>query len=184
MNIDGTDSASLTRAEIEGRQQVDQIFNFIKKYLPGCANIIMLSTAQHVGIRETRHIRGDYILTSDDILTCKVPADSILLASNSIDVHGRYGPLSNQYTEISGGEYYGVPWRCLLPAGFDNLLMAGRCISATSEAAGAIRLMPLCMSTGQAAGTAAALSLRQNIPPRRLDPNLLRQSLSAQGVIL
>ncbi|MDR0901304.1 MAG: FAD-dependent oxidoreductase [Opitutaceae bacterium] len=185
MGVNATDAASLTKAEIDGRQQVEQIFRFIKKYLPGCQNAIMLSTAQTVGVRETRHISGDYKMTTDDLLTCKTPADSILLASNSIDVHGRFGPLSNQFTEIEGGEYYGIPYRCLLPAGLNNILMAGRCISATSEAAGAIRLMPLCMGTGQAAGTAAALSINNgNTQPRAVDMTKLRATLQTQGAFL
>ncbi|MDR1279369.1 MAG: FAD-dependent oxidoreductase [Opitutaceae bacterium] len=186
MGTDGTNAESLTRAEMEGRKQVGQIFNFIKKYLPGCRDALLLSTAPTVGVRETHHIRGDYTLTAEDLLTCKVPEDSIVLASNSIDVHGRFGPMSNQFTGIEGGEYYGVPFRCLLPAGFDNLLVAGRCISATSEAAGAIRLMPLCMSTGQAAGTAAALApgTTATMATRSIDITKLRGLLQTQGVFL
>ena len=184
MGIDGTSAESLTKGEIEGRRQAAEIFSFIKKYLPGCEKAILLSTAAHLGIRETRHIRGDYVLQTEDLLTCKVPADSIVLAANSVDVHGRYGPLSNQYVAIEGGEYYGVPWRCLLPVGFDNLLVAGRPISAGSEAAGAIRVMPPVMGFGQAAGTAAALAVRDAITPRQVPVPRLRQTLVSQGVFL
>jgi hypothetical protein len=185
MGVDGTKAESLSRAEIEGRRQADEIFTFIKKYLPGCEKAVLLSTASAVGIRETRHIRGDYLLSSDDLLHCRVPEDAILLAANSIDVHGRFGPLSNEYVEIEEGEYYGIPYRSLLPQGLENILVAGRCISADSEAAGAIRLMPVCMGTGQAAGTAAALAVKNNCPGLRdLGANDLRQELKNQGVFL
>jgi hypothetical protein len=185
MGIDGTDNESLTRAEIEGRRQAAEIFAFIKKYLPGCEKAILLSTAAVVGIRESRHIRGNHLLTAEDLLQGRVPDDSILLAANAMDIHGRFGPLSNEYTEIEEGEYYGIPYQSLLPWNLENILVAGRCISATSEAAGAIRMMPVCMGTGQAAGTAAALAIRNNHHELRgLNTSILREKLKEQGVFL
>jgi hypothetical protein len=185
MGIDGTDNESLTIAETEGRRQTAEIFDFIKKYLPGCEKAILLSTASTIGIRESRHIRGDYRITAEDLLRGRVPDDSILLASNAMDIHGRFGPLSNEYTEIEEGEYYGIPYRSLLPLDLENILVAGRCISASSEAAGAIRVMPVCMGTGQAAGTAAALVIKNNHSElRKLDTAILRGKLKEQGVFL
>lgn len=183
MNVDSTDNESLTRAEIEGRKQADEIFRFIRKYIPGCENAKLMSTASHVGIRESRHIQGDYCLTAEDLLKARVPEDSILLAANSVDVHGRFGPRSNEYVTISG-DYYGLPYRCLLPKGVDQLLMAGRCISADSAAAGAVRVMPPCMAMGQAAGTAAALAAGENCLVKDLDVQLLRRTLKNNGVYL
>ena len=184
MVVDGTDPDSVTAAEIEGRQQVQQIFAFLKKYVPGCENAVLMGTPAHVGIRETRHIRGEYTLTTDDVLQGAVPEDSILLAANSIDVHGRFGPMSNEYLTVENGEYYGVPYRCLVPLGVENLLVAGRSVSATSEAAGAIRVMPPCMALGQAAGTAAAQALKEGESLRRIDTEKLRKTLKAQGAFL
>jgi hypothetical protein len=181
MGVDGTDNESLTKAETEGRRQAAEIFAFIKKYLPGCEKAALLSTAATVGIRESRHIRGDYLLTAEDLLQGRAPDDSILLAANAIDIHGRFGPLSNEYAEVEEGEYYGISYRCLLPHGVENILTAGRCISATSEAAGAIRVMPVCMGTGQAAGTAAALAVRKGRSPADLDTGELRELLKEQG---
>ena len=187
MGIDGTRAESLSTGEMEGRRQVDEIFRFIKKYIPGCENAVLLSTASTIGIRETRHIRGEYLLSADDLLNCIIPDDVILLASNSIDVHGRFGPLSNDYKTIDG-QYYGLPFRSLIPQGFKNLLIAGRCISATSEAAGALRLMPVCMGTGQAVGTAAALMLKKSNTEKPdfslLDINELKELLKRQNVFL
>jgi len=141
VGIDATDPESLTKAEIEGRKQVDMIFNMIRKYIPGCENARIKASGSHVGVRESRHIAGDYRLLAEDLLECKVPEDSILLAANSVDVHGRFGPASNEYTPINGN-YYGVPYRSLIASKLKNLLLAGRNVSADSTAAGAIRVMP------------------------------------------
>ena len=176
MGVDSTDNESLTAAEVTGRRQAEIIMNFLNKYVPGCENARLTATASRVGIRESRHIRGDCHLAADDLISARVPEDSILLAANSVDVHGRFGPTSNEYTPIEG-DFYGIPYRCLLPQGVENLLMAGRCVSADSTAAGAIRVMPPCMGMGQAAGTAAALAVMQQITPRQLDARQLRQRL-------
>ena len=183
MKIDSTDNRSLTYAEIEGRKQADEIMRFFRKYVPGCENAKLKSTASHVGIRESRHIKGDYRLTAEDLLSATVPSDSILIAANSVDVHGRFGPKSNEYIPIDG-DYYGVPYRCLLPKGVEQLLVAGRCLSADSTAAGAVRVMPPCMAMGQAAGTAAALAVKNNVTVRECNITELREALISDGVCL
>lgn len=184
MGIDGTDAKSLTHAEMEGRKQVAHIFAFLKKYVPGCENAVLLSSASKIGIRETRHILGEHRLETDEVLKGVVPDDSILLAANAIDVHGRFGPMSNEYVTVEEGEYYGVPYGCLVPLEIEGLLVAGRCISATSQAAGAIRVMPPCMGIGQAAGTAAALCAKTGKRPRELNVQLLTDRLRKQNVFL
>ncbi len=184
MGIDGTRSDSLTAAELEGRRQVVEIFNFLKKYVPGCENARLLQTGSTVGIRETRHIVGKKRLTVDALLNCEKPYDSIMVAANSVDVHGKFGPRSNEYITLPEGEYYGVPYGCLLPEAMTNLLVAGRCISADPEAAGAIRVMPPCMALGQAAGAAAALALHEGVSVSALDTDLLRRTLAEQNVTL
>lgn len=183
MGVDSTDNESLTQAEIVGREQVQQILRFLQKYVPGCENARLKSTGSHVGIRESRHIQGDYRLTAEDLLRAKVPEDSILLAANSVDVHGRFGPTSNEYVPIQG-DYYGVPYRSLLPKGMEQLLMAGRCVSADSTAAGAIRVMPPCMAMGQAAGVAAALAVKEGTTVRQVDPQKIRVILKKNGAYL
>lgn len=183
MHIDATDNESLTRAEIEGRIQAEQLFKCIKKYVAGCENATLKATGAHVGIRETRHIKGEVRLMVDDLLNCEIPEDAILVCANSVDVHGRYGPGSNEYTAINGN-YYGVPYRCMIPMGVENLLVSGRCVSAESDAAGAIRVMPPCMAMGQAAGTAAALSLKEGCSVRTLDHKKLQTQLRADGAYI
>lgn len=184
MDVDGTDSESLTRAEFVGRRQAEEIFNFLVKYVPGCENARMIATGSTVGIRETRHIRGVDTLTSDDLLACRIPDNSILLAANSVDVHGKFGPRSNEYITLPPGKCYGIPYGCLIPRGTRNLLVAGRSISANSDAAGAIRVMPPCMGLGQAAGTAAALAVRNGTAAADVEIRMLRRTLAEQGAYL
>ncbi len=184
MGIDGTSSESLTQGEQVGREQVAEIFAFLKKYVPGCENAKLLQSGDTLGIRETRHIHGMKTMVLDDVLSCRVPEDTILIAANSVDVHGRFGPTSNEYITIPEGKYYGIPYGCLVPENRANLLVAGRCISAESEAAGAIRVMPPCMGMGQAAGTAAALACSGCVDARELDVTALRAELEKNGVLL
>ena len=184
MHIDGTRSESLTRGEIEGRQQVRIIFNFLKKYVPGFENSRLILSGSTLGIRETRHIEGIRTLTVDSILNCEIPEDSIMLAANSVDVHGKYGPKSNEYITIPEGKCYGIPYGTMIPPAFSNLAVAGRAISADCEAAGAIRVMPPCMVIGQAAGTAAAMAFAESSDLRLLDVNRLREKLKANGAML
>ena len=183
MGVDATDNESLTMGEVEGRRQVEHILTFLRKYVPGCENAKLMGSASYLGIRESRHIKGDYRLTADDLLSCKIPEDTILLAANSVDVHGRFGPTSNEYVAIEG-DYYGVPYRSLIAYGVEGLLLAGRCVSADSTAAGAIRVMPPCMGMGQAAGTAAGLAVKANITPRQVDAQALRSRLKENGAYL
>lgn len=184
MGVDSTEPESWSAAETEGRKQVDQIFRFFRKYVPGCGDARLLCTGSTVGVRESRHIYGEYRLTVDDCLEGRMPADTILCASNSVDIHGRFGPMSNQYVTVQNGNWYGVPYRCLVPLKVDNLLVTGRCLSATSEAAGAVRVMPPVMAMGQAAGTAAALCLKTGTTPRTLDTANLVARLKEQKVFL
>lgn len=184
MNVNGTDSESLTRGEMEGRRQVDIIFNFLKKYVPGCENAKLLSVAPTLGIRETRHIHGRKTLTVDDCLEGRVPDDSVAVCANSVDVHGKFGPRSNEYIPLADGVYYGIPYGTFLPLGVDNLMVAGRCLSATSEAAGAVRVMPPCMAMGEAVGTAAGLCVGEGVLPYELSVKTLREKLLANNVFL
>ena len=158
--------------------------HFFHKYVPGCEKATLMGTGSTMGIRESRHVHGDFVLPVDDLIAGVVPDDVILLSANSIDVHGAMGgPAGGLYMPIKK-DLYGIPYRVLLPAGVDSLLLAGRCISADSAAAGAIRVMPPAMALGQAAGEAAALSLKAGIQPRQLDYSDLRTALLAGKVCL
>ena len=182
--VDPTDAENLTDAEIEGRRQVEELMHFFHKYVPGCENAMLMGTGATMGIRESRHVHGDFVLPVQDLIDGIVPDDVILLSANSIDVHGAQGgPAGGLYMPIKKN-LYGIPYRVLLPKDVDGLLLAGRCVSADSAAAGAIRVMPPAMALGQAAGTAAALCLEKGILPPALDYADLRKALLEQKVCL
>lgn len=183
-NVDATNTESLTRAEVEGRHQTKVMMDFLCKYVPGCEKAILMCTGSTVGIRETRHVAGEATLKVDDVLNGAVPEDSVFLAANSVDVHGgKNNPMQSSYQTINAN-WYGVSYRCLVAKGVENLLLAGRCLSGEPAAAGAVRVMHPCMAMGQAAGTAAALCLRNGATPRSLDASALVGLLREQGAFL
>ena len=182
--VDATNPESLSAAETEGRRQVRQILAFLRDYVPGARNVRLLSLPQTVGVRETRHVICDHVVTREDIFEGRVPADAIALCAYPIDMHaGGKDPSLTVFVELRG-ECYGIPYRCLLPRGIENLLVAGRCVGATSVAAASLRVMPPCMAMGQAAGTAAALACASGASPRTLNLELLVSSLRADGAYL
>ena len=182
--VDATDTQNLTAAEIEGRRQVEELMHFFRKYVPGCEKASLMGTGSTMGIRESRHVHGDFILPVQDLIDGVIPDDLILLSANSIDVHGAQGgPAGGLYMPIQK-DMYGIPYRVLVPGEVEGLLLAGRCVSADSAAAGAIRVMPPAMALGQAAGCAAALCLKTGATPRTLDYADLRKLLLQQKVYL
>jgi len=182
LGLDGTDAESLTRAEIEGRRQMLSFLRWVKQVFPGAfQDAYIARSGPHIGVRETRRIIGEYVLTGEDILSARKFPDAVCRANYPIDIHNPLG----EGTVIKGppkGDYYEIPYRCLVPLKVENLLVTGRCISATHEAISATRVMPTCVCLGQAAGTAAALSVKEGVTPRRLEPGVLRDTLRKQGV--
>jgi len=181
-NINGTDPDDLSRAEIESRRQAWELIRFFRSHCPGLENAQMIATASQVGVRETRHILGDYVLNGQDVLEGRRFGDAIAQCSYPIDIHDPQGPRGR--LEGIRSEHYEIPYRCLVPRQVDNLLVAGRPISADHEGAASARVIPPCYATGQAAGTAATLSIKQGITPRELDVELLRTTLRAQGALV
>lgn len=182
----GTDPRQLTDAEREGRYQVEEfVFKFLKPFIPGFENCGLARIAHRIGIRETRRIIGEYELTAQDLVSCRKFDDSIACNSYPIDVHSPTDGEGVWETEsLKVGSYYTVPYRSLVAKGVDNLLAAGRCISATHEALGAVRVFGCVMPVGQAAGTAAALCARQGCAARELNTDQLRDLLQQQGAIV
>lgn len=182
--LDGTDVRDLTTGEIEGRRQVDALMRFFRKWLPGFENAVLLDTAATVGVRETRRIVGDYVLTLDDLATGREFDDVIALCGYPVDIHSPTddgGGVGDGYTTAN---VYQIPYRSLLPAGVDGVLVAGRALSATHEAQGATRVMPPSFAMGEAAGAAAALAVRDGIQPRAVSIPELQQILVRQGAWL
>jgi hypothetical protein len=183
LDVDGTNAEDLTRAELEGLQQVHHVFDFLKKYAAGFENAKFMDTAGTVGIRESRHIEGLYKLKGDDVYNCRVPKDSIAVMATNMDTHNKDNP-GGSFVVLSKGPYFGVPYACLVPKGIDNLLVAGRSISAESTAGSAIRMIPCCMAFGQAAGAAAAMAVKKSIQPAEVNPEELRTELAKQGAFV
>jgi hypothetical protein len=180
--IDGTNVHDLTRAEIETREQAWGVYKFLKKYIGGFEQSYILDTGVQVGVRETRHIVGDYELTEDDVLTSKAFADGIACGAFAIDIHPPQG--EQQVFSGSGKSVYEIPYRCLLPQGVDNLWVAGRCICATHAAFGSARVMATAMAMGQGAGVAAAIATELGIITRQIDVSEVRKKLIEQGQYL
>lgn len=179
--VDGTDPASLTRGEIEGRKQIYEIEKYLIKFVPGFENAYMDRVAPFLGIRETRRIVGQYILTEDDILSRRYFDDAIGVASYPIDIHH---PTGGDCTLRWSGDCYDIPYRSLIPLDVENLIVAGRSISTTHEAMSAIRVMAPCMLMGEAAGLAAHLAIKHNIHPSQVDAQELRKEILAEGGFL
>ncbi len=182
LNLDGTDVEDLSRAEIEGREQVKELVQFIRDNVPGCKNAILVDTGAQMGYRETRRIKGKYVLTEKDVVECTSFPDSVAVYAYPMDLHNPEGK-NVIFTEITE-EAYQIPYRSLLPEKEEQVLVAGRCISTTHEALAATRVMPCCFATGEAAGTAAALSLKNYVVPSELDYGKLKEQLLKQKVYL
>ncbi len=177
---DPLSAEGITKAEIEGRNQVDKIVSYYRRTVPGYADCRLMATG-NVGIRESRKIKGRYVLNESDVINGKIPSDTICLGGWPIDIHGR---MPETVTDPNLNAPYGIPYRCLLPEGMNNLLVAGRCISTTHIANSSTRVMPVCMALGEAAGTACALALKTKTRVDRIDVGLLQQSIEANGGIL
>lgn len=179
--VDGTDPASLSHGEIEGREQIKKIQKYLLKYVPGFENAYFTKMAPFLGIRETRRIVGKYVMTQEDILGCARFDDAIAVASYPLDIHH---PEGGGCTLTWCGDCYDIPYRSLLPINVKNLLVAGRSISTTHEAMSAIRVMAPCMAMGEAAGRAAKMAVRNGIAPDQIDVEKLRKELQTSGAFL
>ncbi len=189
-NVHATDAEDLTRAEIESRQQMASIVSFVRKYVPGFEKSYLLRSADHVGVRETRRVIGDYVFSAQDVVEARKFDDCICRLAYPVDIHSGKG---DGYTKEEGkrpvnnappGDWYEIPYRCLLPVGLDNVLVAGRCVSSSQAGHGAIRIMPACAAMGQAAGVAAAMSLDQEVCVRDIDTGSLIAALREQGALV
>jgi len=183
LNVNGCNTQDLTRAEIEARGQVEGFVNFLKNYVRGFENCYLDRTAAQVGIRETRRIIGDYILTREDVLSGKHFEDGVVPGCNSIDVHDSSGK-DFVHEFLKEGEHYEIPYRCFLPANLEGILVGGRCISADYRALGSTRVMVVCMPIGEAIGTAASMAIAENCLPRRIMVQKLKETLKTVGMKL
>jgi glycine/D-amino acid oxidase-like deaminating enzyme len=181
-NVDATDPQQLTRAELEGRRQVQEYHRFLRNLVPGFEHSVLVATSSAIGVRESRRVMGDYRLTRDDVLGAHRFADEIALCGAPIEDH--VPGTDTRWTYVPQSGVYGIPYRCLLPVGIEAMLVAGRCFSASHDAHASARSMATCMAMGQAAGTAAALAVASGTTPRAIDARVLREGLAGDGALL
>ncbi len=176
----GLSASDLTKAETALTKKVRKWMLKMKE-MPGFENTFLLNCPQ-VGVRETRHIQGEYVLTIEDIFKSREFEDGIGKGAHPIDVQPI--PESLKKHSLPHKWQFNIPYCCLVPKGIDNLLVAGRCISTTHEASGCTRTTVQCMITGEAAGTAGAMCVKENIRPRDLNADELKKMLKEQRVVL
>lgn len=179
--VDGTDPLELTKAEIGGRKQALEYTRFLREQIPGYEQSYLMNFSTQIGIRETRRIWGEYRLNRDDVLSARKFEDAIAQCGAPIEDH--HAGNNTRWEYVPDGGTYDIPYRALLPQKVDNLLVAGRCLSADHDAHASVRSMGQCMAMGQAAGTAAALAARTQTNPRELAITNLQERLRADGAL-
>ena len=182
--VSGIDVEQLSYGEIEGRRQCRDVFEFIKGVTPGFENAYIVEIAPQVGIRETRRVVGEYMVSEADILGCASFTDSIGVNGWPVEAH-LSGSVLLKFPPIPESRGFNqLPYRMIVPKRIDNLLVAGRCASMTHDGQSSARVSGPCFVMGQAAGTAADLALRAGGAPRALDVTLLQETLRTNGVFL
>jgi hypothetical protein len=181
-DVDGTNPFDVTGAVIEARKRVRQLGNFFKEEIRGFEKSHIGTMAPSVGVRETRRFEGLYRLSGDHVFSGRKFSDGVVCCDNAVDNVCRGSNISEYISLIKYGKYYQVPFRCMLPRHIENLLFAGRCISADSVALASVRGMATCMGLGQAAGTAAGKSIREKKRIQNINYEELIQELREHGV--
>ncbi|MNC21961.1 FAD dependent oxidoreductase [compost metagenome] len=189
--VDNTDPYTVSAAMIQGRRMAEAYCSALAEYQPAAfGNAYVAATGALMGIRETRRIEGDYVLTAEDYVGRRSFPDEICRNSYFIDIHGseeeeKTGANSQALRHYGPGESHGIPYRCLTPKKLRNVLVAGRSISCDRRVQGSVRVMPACLATGEAAGLAAALAAK--LPEgdvHQVDTALLRRRLREEGAYL
>ncbi|MGI6172973.1 MAG: FAD-dependent oxidoreductase [Christensenellales bacterium] len=178
-----TDPLDVTRAEMIAREQMLEMYTFLRDNIPGFEKSQLLYSASEIGVRESRMIEGEYVLNEEDLKNCVAFEDAIAAGNYDIDIHNPDGSGTSHYF-FPKGTWYTIPYRSLLPKDADNLLVAGRCISATHAAQASIRIMPIVTTLGEAAGVAAAIAKKSGVKVKQVDVKALRQQLLSQGAFI
>jgi glycine/D-amino acid oxidase-like deaminating enzyme len=180
--INATDPELLSAAEMEGRRQALEYARFLIDRVPGYERASLAALSTQIGVRETRRVYGDLRLTREDVLGARRFDDEVGLCGAPIEDH--HGGADTRWQYLPDGEVVGIPYRTLIARDATNVLVAGRCFSATHDAHASVRSMAQCMAMGQAAGAAAAMAAASGRDPRDIDVDALRERLIADGAIL
>ncbi len=182
--VSGIDVEQMSYGEIEGRRQCWEVFEFIKGVTPGFEHAYIVEIAPQIGIRETRRVVGEYMLSEEDILQCADFPDAIGVNGWPVEAHVS-GNVVLKFPRIPESRGFNqLPYRMIVPRRIDNLFMAGRCASMTHDGQSSARVSGPCFAMGQAAGTAADLALKNNVAPRAVNVQALQRRLEADGVYL
>lgn len=179
--VNGIDPVHLTRATVDGRKVVRELHRFFRERIPGLDRTNVMQTAAKIGLRESRRIMGEYVLTVEDVLQGKKFEDGIGVNAWPVEV---VSAEKREFVFLEGDDFHTIPYRSLIPKKVENLLMAGRFISCTHDAQASIRVMGPASVMGQAIGTAAALSMKEGVTPRKLNVGLLQRELERVGAFI
>lgn len=183
VKLDPTDPADITKAEVIARKQVFEIYEFMKKHADGLENSFLMMTASEIGVRESRMIVGDYVLTETDCRNLTKFEDAIAACNYSIDIHNPEGSGTMQWY-FPEGRFYTIPYRSLIPQTVNNMLVAGRCISSDHGAQASYRIMPTVCCIGEAAGTAIGLAVKNQTVVRNVDIKQLQTILKSNNAFI
>jgi len=183
IKLDPTNPEDVTAAEVMARRQVYEIYEFMKEHADGLEDSFILATAAEIGVRESRMIVGEYVLTEADCRGEVKFEDGIAACNYDIDIHNPEGTGTSHYY-FPAGAYYTIPYRSLIPQGVSNMLVAGRCISSDHGAQASYRIMPVVCCLGEAAGTAMALAVGGKTDVREVDVEELREILKNNGAFI
>ena len=181
---DATRVQDLFAAEVELRRQIEILVKFFRENLPGYEKCWCMASGDTLGVRETRRVQGEYVITAKELAAGKRFWDVVVhKAEFIVDIHNPAGA-GQAEDKIQYVVPYDLPYRCFIPLKVENLLTAGRCISGTHRAHASYRVMSICMAMGEAAGTAAALCIKEGCTPRSLEVKKLQDVLTEKGVDL
>ena len=179
-DADPNNESAYTRGELTGTLQMKATLKLLREYIPGCQNARISGSGHTLGLRETRHVIGDYYLTGNDLLEGKEFYDCVARGAYHLDVHSP----DHQGIETGHPPVYQIPYRSMLPQNVDGLLIAGRCYSQDQTAQASTRVIPIAGAAGQACGTAAGLAVKNNCAPRDIDISVLRDTLIKDGAYI
>ena len=182
-HVNAADPSDRTYIEVAGRQQATSVLEFCRRHVPGCEQSVIAAIGVEAGIRESRRILADYVMTREDVLGARKFSDAVGCSTSWIDIHDPDGHgIRHEY--LPRDDWFEIPYRTLVTAGVKNLYTVGRAISCTHEALGALRTMPTGIMTGEAAGVAAALCARTGAEARNLDVTQLQRALVEAGAFV
>ena len=177
------DAFDVSKAEVIARKQIFELVKFFKENAKAFENSTVISIANEIGVRESRKLVGRHVLTTDELKNCVEFDDTIAIGNYEIDIHNPAGTGTELYY-FKQNEYYKIPYRSLLPKEYKNLVVVGRCISASHEAQAAIRILPICACIGQAGGTAVAIAAEAGVGVTEIDVKKLQSTLIQNGAKL